>query len=118
MSWLRDLACHLAFGVRFCETGQPSHLNPGTGDRGRAEAEAAVGSSHCLWGTPGEDIWDRGGPGERRGTRAGGHCVGGVDLEAVMGGSGSALESLEVAEEEASPEPGGREGRWCAAQGA
>lgn len=24
----------------------------------------------------------------------------------------------EVAEEEASPEPGGREGRWCAAQGA
>lgn len=80
-----------SLGVRFCETGQPSHLSPGTEDGGRAEA--AVGSSHCFWGRPGKDIWDRGGPWERRGTRAGGHCVGGVDLEAVRGSLGSALAS-------------------------
>lgn len=45
--------------------------------------------------------------------------MGGVDLEAVPGGSWSARSGEpEVAEEEASAEPGVREGRGCAAQGA
>lgn len=44
-------------------------------------------------GGPGKDIWDRGGLGERCGAGARGHCVGGVDLEALLGGWGSALAS-------------------------
>lgn len=66
----------------------------------------------------GKDIWDHGGLGERCGARARGHCVGGVDLEALLGGWGVGSGEPGLAEEEASAEPGGREGLGCAAQGA
>lgn len=64
---------------------------------------------------PGKGIWDLGGPGEEtwnRGWRA---------LRGWRGPGGSSGQlgvrsgEPEVAEEEASLEPGGREGRWCAA---
>lgn len=59
-------------------------LKQWSGRRGRAIVSGAG---------PGKDIWDRGGLGERCGAGARGHCVGAVDLEAVLGGWGSALAS-------------------------